>query len=160
MKLVISDAKKGKSYSKSVEDSPALLGRKIGDTVDLDEFGLSGFSAKITGGSDKQGFPMRFDLAGSGRKKLFLTLNKKEGVKKRLSRRGNTASIDTAQLNLIVTKFGTKDLDDLIAPSEKAQKKADSIKEAMVKQSLEAAGTQATAEAMSKEEFKKGGKKK
>ena len=158
MKLVISDQKSGKSYSKAVDNAENIFGKKIGEQIELSEFGLSGYSGKITGGSDLSGFPMRFDLSGTGRKKILITENKKEGLKKRVTRRANTVSAETAQLNVIVTKFGDKKLDELIAPAKKDDKEA-SVKEQMIKQSLEVAGTAKAAEAMSAEEFKKGERK-
>ncbi|MEK7540504.1 MAG: S6e family ribosomal protein [Patescibacteria group bacterium] len=159
MKFVISDPKKGKSYSKTVEDAKGLYGKKVGDTIELSSYGLSGLEAKISGGSDKQGFPMKADLVGTMRKKIFVTTNKKMGIKTRVSRRGNTISAETAQLNLIVTKIGSADLSELIPKEKQEEKSAASIKEEMIKQSLETAGTTKAAEAMSKEEFTKGEKK-
>ncbi|MDO8633983.1 MAG: S6e family ribosomal protein [archaeon] len=159
MKFVISDSKNGKSYSKTVEDAKSLYGKKVGDMVELSGFGLSGLEAKITGGSDRQGFPMKADLVGTMRKKIFITTNRKKGTKMRVSRRGNTISVETAQLNLIVTKTGSANLAELLPQEKKEEKSGGSIKEEMIKQSLEVAGTTKAAEAMSKEEFKKGDKK-
>ena len=159
MKFVISDPKKGKSYSKTVEDAKSLYGKKVGDTIELSGYGLSGLEAKISGGSDKQGFPMKADLVGTMRKKIFITTDRKKGTKMRVSRRGNTISDDTAQLNFIVTKIGNANLAELLPQEKKAEQGAASVKEEMIKQSLEVAGTTKAAEAMSKEEFKKGEKK-
>ena len=133
MKLVINDSKNKKSYGKTVEDGNSLVGKKIGEKVSLSEFGLGGYEAKIVGGSDKQGFPMKNDLQGTARRKVFLTENKKEGIKKRVSRAGNVIGNETSQVNLLVTNYGQMSLSELIAPEE-GKKSAASIKEEMIKQ--------------------------
>lgn len=69
MKFVVS-TKSGKAYS-ATSDQETFIGKKIGDIVKLDGLGLTGFEAKITGGSDKDGFPMYPTLSGAGRKKIF-----------------------------------------------------------------------------------------
>lgn len=159
MKLVISDAKTGKSYPKTVDQPSWLFGKKIGETIRLDEFGLLGFEAKITGGSDKQGFPMKNDMHGTARKKILFTANKKKGIKIRAARRGNAISNETEQLNLAITKPGTANLSEIFPQTEKKSEGKTSIKEEMIKQSLEVAGTKEAAEQMTKEEFKKGERK-
>jgi len=63
MNIVISDPKTGKAYSKKTEE-PVFLNKKINESVDLGTIGLVGFKGKITGGSDKQGFPMRATIEG------------------------------------------------------------------------------------------------
>ena len=73
MKVVLSDQKTGKAYLFSTEQD-VFVGKKIGDTVKLDELGLAGYEGRITGGSDKQGFPMNVSISGPGRKKI-LTAN-------------------------------------------------------------------------------------
>ena len=61
--MVVSDSKTGKSEVLEAKDSTAqlFLGRRIGDTVDLTAVGQA-YKVKITGGSDKAGFPMRADI--------------------------------------------------------------------------------------------------
>ena len=71
MKFVVS-TKSGKAYS-AANDDALFGGKKIGNTVKLDEIGLTGFEATITGGSDKQGFPMNNSVASGARKKIFTT---------------------------------------------------------------------------------------
>ncbi|MFA4907356.1 MAG: 30S ribosomal protein S6e [archaeon] len=141
MQLVIS-TKEGKAYSKKVEDA-GLNGKKIGEEISLEKFGLQGYSAKITGGSDKQGFPMRHDLPGTQRKKIMAAEGigfraSVKGQKKRVSVRGNTVSDEIAQLNLAVTKQGTVPLEQF---AEKTAKTEDaSAKDRLVKESLENVG--------------------
>ena len=78
-KLVINN--KGRAYSKELNDqeSQIFLNKKIKEKVSGNTFGLKNYEFEITGGSDKDGFPMRFDLPGTGRKKLLLS--KGPGVK-------------------------------------------------------------------------------
>jgi len=106
MKIVISDPKTRKAWQIE-KDVPVLIGKKIGDEIDGSVFELSGFKLKITGGSDKEGFPMRSDLDTTARKKILLASGvgyrpKKKGIKRRKYVRGNTVSDATAQLNVKV----------------------------------------------------------
>ena len=125
-KAVINDAKTGKSFQVPVTGHHAnsLIGKKIGDVVDGIFVGLPGYKLTITGGSDKDGFPMRKDLPGVKRRKLLLTrgvgFNSTEpGLRKRKSVRGNTISPDTIQLNMKVTGPGAKPIEELIKVEEK-----------------------------------------
>ncbi len=103
MKIVISEPKTKKSYQIE-KDVPILIGKKIGEQFDGSALGLNGFVLQITGGSDKDGFPMRLDLQGTARKKVLLASGpgynpKRKGVKRRKYVRGNTISEDIAQVN-------------------------------------------------------------
>lgn len=152
MKLVISDKKTGKAYNKKTEE-PVFLNKKVGEEVDLGTVGLTGFKAKITGGSDKQGFPMKPSLEGQVRKKLLVKkgigvkLNRK-GKIVRKSMRGNTIGPDIVQLNLAITAQGSKSLADFIKPEEakETEEVKESAKERMIKQSLENVGNVELAE--------------
>ncbi|MDG6916606.1 MAG: 30S ribosomal protein S6e [Nitrososphaerota archaeon] len=104
-KLVLSDPKTGKSEAKELKDSPAqlLIGRKIGDVLDGATIGLAG-KIKITGGSDKAGFPLRGDTLGGGKNYVLMTRGvgyraKEEGSKKRKLVRGGTITEETFQVN-------------------------------------------------------------
>ena len=104
-KLVLSDPKTGKSESQEVKDASAqlLIGRKIGDVLDAGTIGLTG-KIKITGGSDKAGFPMRGDTLGGGKNYVLLTQgvgykSTEEGAKKRKLVRGGTITEETYQVN-------------------------------------------------------------
>ncbi|MDG6901541.1 MAG: 30S ribosomal protein S6e [Nitrososphaerota archaeon] len=104
-KVVISDPKTGKSEAAEVKDAHAqqLVGRKIGEVLDATTIGLTG-KIKITGGSDKAGFPMRGDTLGGGKNYVLLTRGvgfrtKEEGAKKRKLVRGNTITEETYQVN-------------------------------------------------------------
>ncbi len=138
MNLVISDPKIGKAYSKKIENIGIFLNKKIGNVVQLDSIGMPGYSAKITGGSDMCGFPMRFDLPGTVRKKIFIVKEKNKGLRRRVSVRGCVVGKDISQLNLVITKFGDKKLDGLIEKVGKKEKI--SAKESAMKEELLSAG--------------------
>lgn len=119
-KLTINDPKTGKSYKKIVEDSEADIfkGRKLGDKISGNSFGLSGYELEIRGGSDKDGFPLRKDITGSGRKKPLVlegigARSMAKGVKQRRTVRGNFIDTDVSQINLKVIKEGAKKLEDI-----------------------------------------------
>jgi len=125
-RAVISDPKDGKSHQVPVAGHHAnsLIGKKIGDIVDGIFVGLPGYKLEITGGSDKDGFPMRKDLPGPRRKKLLVSksigFNAKEGgLRRRKNLRGNTISPDTLQINMKVRQHGMKPVADLVKKEEK-----------------------------------------
>lgn len=127
-KIVINE--KGKSYAKtlSTEESSNLINKKIRDKVEGSHMGFKGYEFEISGGSDKEGFPMRYDVEGIGRKKIFLTkgaigtrINKK-GLRIRKSISGNTISQLTSQVNLKVIKEGSKNLDEIFGKTTKEVK--------------------------------------
>jgi small subunit ribosomal protein S6e len=125
-KAVINDVKTGKSYQVPVTGHHAnsLIGKKIGDVVDGIFVGLPGYKLSITGGSDKDGFPMRKDLPGVKRRRILITKGiglqtTEQGLRLRKSIRGNTISPEVSQLNLKITQFGSKPVDELIKVEEK-----------------------------------------
>lgn len=125
-KAVINDVKTGKSYQVPVTGHHAnsLIGKKIGDVVDGIFVGLPGYKLSITGGSDKDGFPMRRDLPGVKRRRILITKGigfqaNEQGLRLRKSIRGNTISPEVAQLNLKIIQFGSKPVDELIKVEEK-----------------------------------------
>jgi small subunit ribosomal protein S6e len=111
-KIVISDPKTRRAWQIE-KDAPSLIGKKIGDKFEGSLIGLPNFTLQITGGSDKDGFPMRPDLEGNLRKKALLTRGigfkgfkkikkkkyKRKGMRKRKYIRGNTVSENIIQVN-------------------------------------------------------------
>jgi small subunit ribosomal protein S6e len=127
-KVVVNDTKNGKSHQVQVSGHHAnsLIGKKIGDEVDGIFISLPGYKLQITGGTDKDGFTMRADLHGMGRRRLLLSeskgFNAKErGMRKKKSVRGNTVSQDIVQINMKVTKFSSRSIDSLIKSTEKSE---------------------------------------
>lgn len=117
MKLNIADTKEGKTYNLEVteEKQGMIIGKKVGDTLNGNDFGYSGYEFRITGGSDKQGFPMRPKLPGAERRKMLLSGGqgfspKRKGERAKKSVRGNTISNEIIQVNCTITKHGSKPL--------------------------------------------------
>lgn len=115
-KLVIG-TKNGQCVQKEVTDDTAqvLVGKTLGSTVSGDEIGLAGYEFTITGGSDFCGFPMRKEVPGTRRKKIFATKgvglkNQGKGVRVRKTVCGNTIHDKITQINLKVTKEGPSPL--------------------------------------------------
>lgn len=130
IKLVLSNAKTGKSYQKIVKDADAkrFLGMKIGDMVKGESINLPGYEFQITGGSDYAGFPMRRDVPGILRKKILAVSGigiKKvsKGVKQRKTVAGNTVHDKTSQVNLKVVKEGKGPLGEEKAEAATEEKK-------------------------------------
>src|SRR3989338_8098348 len=140
MNVVVSDPKTRMAYSRKIDNPAIFIGKKIGEQVELGAIGLEGYSAEITGGSDKQGFPMKKDLAGQNRKIVWVTVNAKQGQQEKAARRGNTVSDEVAQLNLKLVNYGQKPVAELLGSEKKEKEEKISIKEQAVKESLENVG--------------------
>ncbi|MCK5108050.1 MAG: 30S ribosomal protein S6e [Nanoarchaeota archaeon] len=129
-KIVIADPKTGKCHQREIKDDETnvFLGLKIGATLKGDTFNLSGYEFKITGGSDKSGFPMRKDLDTTARKKILVVSGvgakrKRKGQRQRKSVRGNTVSDQVSQINLKILKYGKEKL-GVEAPAEENKEAA------------------------------------
>ncbi len=125
-KAVISDPKTGKTYTRTIAGhyASALIGKKIGDDVDGLFVSLPGYKLRITGGSDKDGFPMRRDIPGPKRRFVLVSGGtgfhpKRRGLRQRKNLRGNTVSAEILQLNLKISQRGPKSIED--AFKEKSQ---------------------------------------
>ncbi len=146
MQLSISDPKSGKAYSKKIEEAGIFLNKKLGEAIELSAIGMQGYKAKITGGSDKCGFPMHPGVSGLARKRLFIAEGigfkaEKRGEKKRKNVRGNVIGADINQLNLSILQIGEKPLSELFAGEiAKPKEEKKSAKEELVEKSLEQVG--------------------
>ena len=107
VKIVMSDPRTGRAKQVEIKspESEVFIGKKIGDKINGELIGMAGYEFEITGGSDKDGFPMRKDIAGTRRQKMLLSegpgFNPKErGHRERKSVRGNTIDEDIIQINL------------------------------------------------------------
>lgn len=122
MNIVVSDPKTKKAYLKKIDNPAMFIGKKVGEEIELGLIGLEGYKAKITGGSDKQGFPIKPDLEGGARKKVYIITNKKKGIRKKVTKRGNMISEEIAQVNIKIIKEGSKKLEELLG-GEKTEEK-------------------------------------
>ena len=127
-KVVINDVKTGKSFQKEIEGQYAnsLIGKKIGDVVDGIFVDLPGYKLLITGGSDQAGTPMRKSLPGPRRRKILVRGGvgfhpRMPGQRRKKTIRGNTIGPDIVQVNMKITKYGPKSIEDLMAEKEENQ---------------------------------------
>jgi Ribosomal protein S6E (S10) len=122
-KLIISQGENSHQMEVEGAESKKLIGLKIGEEFDAATVGLSGYTLRITGGSDKNGFPMKKGVDGPRRIKSLLSGGvgfkpRRKGQRRRKTVRGNTISDDIVQINTIVVKKGTKSIEDLLQSDE------------------------------------------
>lgn len=111
------------------------MGQEVeGDSVS-DEF--KGYIFRITGGNDKQGFPMKQGVMLPSRVRLLLAKGhscyrpRKDGERKRKSVRGCIVGQDLAALSLAIVKQGDSDIEgltDTTAPNRLGPKRANHIR--------------------------------
>ena len=126
-KVCIADPKTSKTYQKEVKDdgASALMGLNIGEAVKGEALGLEGYELVVTGGSDFCGFPMRRGIMGV-RKKISAYggvgfPGMKHGMRKRKTVCGHKINEKISQVNLKVTKAGTKKLETLVPAGAKEE---------------------------------------
>jgi len=119
-RVVISDTKTSKAYQLPIEgsDNRKLIGKNIGDTINGDIFGMSGYILTITGGTDKDGFPMKRGLQGTGRRKILVSKGvgykpQRKGVRRRKTIRGSEISSDISQINTAIIEYGSKPIEEI-----------------------------------------------
>ena len=113
--LIISDPAAGTSQRVEIEDAQLrpLVGTRIGQTIDGSVAGMQGYKLKFTGGTDKDGIPMRPDVHGSAKAHIVLSGGvgykpKNDGEQKRKVVRGNTVSTETTFLNFSIAEAPKK----------------------------------------------------
>ncbi len=109
--LIISDPETGKSQKVELEDNRMgpLVGRRIGEVIDGTVADLACHKLLLTGGTDKDGIPMRPDVHGSAKSRIILSGGvgykpKRKGERKRMVVRGNMVSIETTFLNFKIVE--------------------------------------------------------
>ena len=110
--LNISDPETGKTKKVEIDDArmKPLIGRRIGEVVDGTIAGMPGYKLMITGGCDKDGFPMRPDVHGGGKYRVLLSSGpgfrpRERGERRRKTVRGNIITPDIVLVNMkIVAK--------------------------------------------------------
>ncbi len=115
---------KGKTIKFETENE-SLIDKSIGETLSGNEISpdLAEYELKITGTSDKAGFPGFENIEGAGLKKVLLTKgkfmhDKRKGIRLRKTIRGKLISLSTIQVNTNVIKEGKNKFDTLIKPKE------------------------------------------
>ncbi|MDR2855752.1 MAG: 30S ribosomal protein S6e [Methanomicrobiales archaeon] len=124
-KVVLSDTKTGKAYNVAATGVAAssFIGKNIGQEMDAAPLGFDGYTIKITGASDKNGTPARQSLPIAGRRRALVRGGVgfhpvMEGQRRRKMIRGSEITADFVQINVIVTKYGSKTLEQYFAPPE------------------------------------------
>lgn len=114
-KVIVSDPETGKSKVVELDGARAvpLIGRKLGETVDGSVVGMAGKKLQITGGSDKDGFPMRHNIHGGVRISVVVSESvgfhsTHEGERQRKTLRGNVITEDIVQINAKVVEKAKK----------------------------------------------------
>merc|ERR1712130_45541 len=124
MKLNISYPANGTQKSVEIDDEHKLrvfMDRRMGQEVEGDSVGdeFKGYIFKITGGNDKQGFPMKQGVLLPNRVKLLLAkghscyIPRRTGERKRKSVRGAIVAADLAVLSLAIVKQGDAEIEGL-----------------------------------------------
>lgn len=113
--------------------------KRMGQEVEADFLGdeWKGFVLKITGGNDKQGFPMKQGVLLAGRTRLLLSAGhscyrpRRTGERRRKSVRGCIVGADLSALALVITKSGEATipgLTDSAVPRRLGPKRASKIR--------------------------------
>ena len=113
--------------------------KRIGQEVEGEHVGdeFKGYTFKISGGNDKQGFPMKQGVLIPNRVKLLMGKGvscyrpRRSGERKRKSVRGAIVGPDMAVLSLVITKKGDSELEgvtDTVVPKRLGPKRANNIR--------------------------------
>jgi small subunit ribosomal protein S6e len=142
MKLNIAYPTNGSQKTFEIDDDHRLrvfYEKRIGQEVDGESVGdeFKGYVFKITGGNDKQGFPMKQGVLLPNRVKLLLAKGhscyrpRRVGERKRKSVRGAIVGPDLAVLSLVIVKQGDNELEgltDVQVPKRLGPKRANNIR--------------------------------
>ncbi|MCI5866544.1 MAG: 30S ribosomal protein S6e [Methanosphaera sp.] len=125
-KVVVSDEDVTYQLELEGNDAKVVNGLKIGDEFNGGILGLKGYKLEITGGSDKNGFPMKADVDGTRRFKSLVSGGTgfkptKKGLRRRKTVRGNTIADDISQINVKVSQRGEQTLTEIFAEPEEEQ---------------------------------------
>lgn len=126
-KVIVSDPEEGTSKIVELEEVRAtpFIGRKIGESVDGAVVDLPAHKLRITGGSDKDGVPMRPNVHGGVRRNVVLSggvgfHSHRKGERRRKTVRGNIITDEIVQINTKITEKPKKPID---TKKEKAPQK-------------------------------------
>jgi small subunit ribosomal protein S6e len=130
-KVIVSDPEVGTSKVVELEETRAasFIGRKVGEIIDGAVVDLPAHKLQVTGGSDRDGVPMRPNVHGGVRRKVILSGGvgfnpQKAGQRKRKTVRGNVVTEEIVQIN---TKIIEKPKKPAAAKPEKAVQKEEKL---------------------------------
>merc|ERR1711982_174965 len=142
MKFNIADPHTGAQKLFEIDDDKRLrfvldkrISHEVNGAIIGDQF--QDYTFKITGGADKQGFPMKQGILVPDRVRLLLNENSggyrmaRTGERKRRSVRGCIVSRDISVCNMIIAKRGKEPIPDLtnkILPRRLGPKRANNIR--------------------------------
>ena len=131
-KVNVGDPETGRTHAVEVSGQHAnvLVRKRLGDEIDGMFLGLPGYKVRLTGGTDKDGFPMRPEIPQAARKRVLVSESigfhpKDGGVRKKKTFRGNEVSPDILQINCVVTSRGPKPVAQLLGAEETAEESGD-----------------------------------
>jgi small subunit ribosomal protein S6e len=123
--VAVSDPESGMTYQVDVseQDANRFIGKEIGEEVDGNAVGLTGYTLEVTGGSDNAGRPMREDVRGADLQSVLLEGGtgyspSREGERKRVTVRGREISDNTRQINARISSRGGEAVEDLLGDEE------------------------------------------
>lgn len=142
MKLNISNPATGAQKLIDVEDDKKLrpfMDKRISQEVEGSSLGdeWKGYILKITGGNDKQGFPMKQGILTNNRVRLLLSRGhscyreRRSGERRRKSVKGCIVDNNLSVLSLVIMKKGEQEIDGLtnrIVPRIRGPKRANKIR--------------------------------
>ncbi len=109
--LNISDPETGATKKVEIDEDRmrVLIGRRIGEIIDGAVAGMPGYKLQLTGGCDKDGFPMRPDIHGGVKVRILLSDGpgyrpRRKGERRKKTVRGNTITPETTFLNLKIVE--------------------------------------------------------
>ncbi|GFU64646.1 40S ribosomal protein S6 [Trichonephila clavipes] len=142
MKLNVSYPATGCQKLIEIEDEKKLrmfYDKRMGHEVEADSLGdeWKGYVVRVSGGNDKQGFPMKQGVLTTGRVRLLLSKGhscyrpRRTGERKRKSVRGCIVDANLSVLCLVIVKKGEKEipgLTDSTVPRRLGPKRASKIR--------------------------------
>lgn len=142
MKLNVSLPAQGAQKLFEIDDEKKVrvfYEKRIGATVEMDSIGdeWKGYVCRITGGNDKQGFPMKQGVLTTNRVRLLLSKGhscyrpRRKGERKRKSVRGCIVDATLSVVSLVLVKKGEQEipgLTDVTIPRRLGPKRASNIR--------------------------------